>query len=62
MGVNEAPPRPDKTCWNCGADKWWLRPWTIWGKAEWVCGEEHPNPNEKEEASEQDDNTLGIES
>ena len=36
------PPKPDRPCYVCGANKWWLR--RGWGKPEYVCGVCHPKP------------------
>ncbi len=39
-------PKPDKPCYNCGTDNWWLR------GNEYLCSLCHPNPNEKEQGNE----------
>lgn len=39
------PSKPDKPCYVCGANKWWLRERV--GRPEWVCGQCHPNPSKE---------------
>lgn len=37
------PPKPDKACYVCEANDWWLRDNGI-GKEEQLCGKCHPQP------------------
>lgn len=35
------PPKPDKPCYVCGSNDWWLR------DDEWLCNRCHPEPKGK---------------
>jgi len=42
--ADERPDYPTTTCYTCGGRKYWLRPASHWGKAEWLCLHCHPKP------------------
>ncbi len=43
MQKDRIPPRPDKACFACGSDTWYLR--VAYGHPEWICGKCHPKPD-----------------
>ena len=43
--LEERPPAPEKSCWDCKGIEYWYRP-TLWGQGEWLCSRCHPEPRE----------------
>jgi len=43
MQKDRIPPRPEKPCFACGSDTWYLR--VAYGHPEWICGKCHPKPD-----------------
>jgi len=41
------PPKPDKPCFACGSNNWWLR--VAYGHPKWICGKCHPKPGAVED-------------